>query len=1001
MLIQSRIQRALSSFLAAGSSILVFAVAPGSALAADTSEPALEEVVVTGSRLSEAGFNAPSPVTVVNIATIEQRAPANIADAINEQPAFRVTQSDTTRGGNAVPGAGQQTLNLRALGSTRTLVLINSHRVAPTLWDGTVDTSIVPVGLVERIEVVTGGASAAYGSDAIAGVTNIILRNKMQGLRASVQEGLSEYDSGKQYTATLAGGTSFMDGRLNIIGGVDYNDSKAIGNPYGKAWGAAETQAVTPSAAQRAASAGNLLPQTYLTNGVEPGNVAPGGIFQVSQATATTPSVAYTFDANGNPVRFDQGTLWGNNGTQAQLMSGSTANYGYNGGSIQALRIPSSRIDLYSRASFDISDRISAYVEFNKSRNKTDPYKFAEYTSIGAFNITAGSPTLTISRTNPFVTPAMLALLTPTQATFNLSRLNTEFGLSSGLGLAGQSYRATTDVSRVVAGLQGKFGASWHWEAYYQTGKADLFTNRVEFSPTAFQRAVDNCASFVGLNAAQQAAVAQYEAFTGKTCTPFNPFGVGRNPVSAQNYFMNLVWTRQEISQDVFSASLSGSPLTLPAGPLAIAVGAEYQRQDAKGTVDPLTAIGGLLSNNFQPLARDNMSSKGINVREAFTEIGIPLLKDKPGVQSLDLNAAARRTDYSQSGAVTTWKAGFTWDPFTALRVRYTRSRDIRAPNLNELFFQGGLGAQAALINRTPVGTVGAGGTVNNNPAGINNTAQVNAPAVGPSGGGSALSPEIADTHTAGIVVRTGGFSSSVDYYQIRINGIIATANNQQVIDLCRDGDARACQMITFNDVALGTGGIGLIAPTAQNLNLQTIQGYDAEVGYRLPLMGGNFSVRALVNYQPRNRSYNVLTKLTTEAANVLGNQPLVGYNLSFGFDKGKLGLDLQVRGFTGRRGNALIYNTDGSLSTTTVLGPEDEGYAARLNPAINDATTNKNRFGGQYTINPSVSYKFTDHISAFANVDNLLDVDPPALTTNNAYDLIGRRYRAGVRAEF
>jgi outer membrane receptor protein involved in Fe transport len=353
-----------------------------------------------------------------------------------------------------------------------------------------------------------------------------------------------------------------------------------------------------------------------------------------------------------------------------------------------------------------------------------------------------------------------------------------------------------------------------------------------------------------------------------------------------------------------------------------------------------------------------------------------------------------RLTDYQLSGRVTTWKGGLTWEPLAFLKVRYTRSRDIRAPNLMELYFQGGLGAPTNVINRIPNGVVGANGTVNVNPLGVNNTASVTTAAYGPSGGGTTLQPEIADTQTGGFVIQSGGLSSSLDYYHIRIKGLVTNPGFQQVLDSCRDGDTRFCNEITFDPTA--ANGIGLLRPLTANLDTVTVEGYDAEVGYRAAALGGHFQVRALVNYQPHNRNYGVFTHLTTENANVLGNQPKVGYNFSVGFDKGPLTLDVQVRGFTARTGNAVIYNPDGSINSSTVLGPEDAGYLV-----TNANTTNKNRWSGQFTVNPSASFKVKEHVSVFANVDNLFNVGPPTLSTNNTYDLIGRRFRAGVRAEF
>src|SRR5258706_11193263 len=205
----------------------------------------LEEVVVTGSRLQASGFNAPTPVTVVSAETIEQRAPANISDVLLEQPAMRISGGDTIRGGgnanaNPLPQGQIVAPDLRSLGANRTLVLMNGHRVVPSTWDSQVDINIVPVGLVDRIEVVTGGASAAYGADAVSGVTNILLRNNMQGIKAGAQMGVTEYSAAKQYTMNLSGGTSFMGGRLHVIGGVDANRTDAITDIYGTDFGKSE-----------------------------------------------------------------------------------------------------------------------------------------------------------------------------------------------------------------------------------------------------------------------------------------------------------------------------------------------------------------------------------------------------------------------------------------------------------------------------------------------------------------------------------------------------------------------------------------------------------------------------------------------------------------------------------------------------------------------------------------------------------------------------------------
>lgn len=971
----------------------VFAAAFATAASAQTSplqsgELELEEVVVTGSRLQVSGFNTPTPVTVVGSETIEQRSPANIVDVLTEQPAFQISVTDSTRNGTGislagVPHATQATLNLRGMGPARTLFLINGHRSVGTNWDSTVDSNIIPVGLVERVDVVTGGASAAYGSDAVAGVVNVILRNKMQGVRASAQMGMTEYSSAKQYTTSLSGGTSLFDDRLHVIGGIDYNRTDAIPDVYGKKWAQAEVGNFAPTTTQRIA--GNL-PQTVVSNNVEPASTAPGGLFVAANGQA------YTFDANGNPVAFSRGTLSSNN----QLMTGSTSNYGRNTNNINFLRLGQQRFDTLGRVSYDLTDNLNVYLEISNSRSKLLPFRTTELQQGTGFG--GQNPAIVVDRNNSFVTPATLALI-GNAATFNIGRVHTEFGkfgITNGTG-AKQDYETT----RIIAGLEGGFGDGWKWDAYVNTGRTRLEQQRNDYSYAAMQKAVNGCATPTatspGFNANSVILLQRYEALSGKTCVPFNPFGVGRNSEAALRYVQNDTRQIQDMEMDVYAANLSGTPFTLPAGDLAVATGVEYRRMSLSADSDDVSAAGILPEGSS--LSSTLVESFGrTSVKEMFAEVGVPVLKDMPGVRSLDLNGAVRFTDYELSGKVNTWKAGLTWDPVSVLRVRFTRSRDIRAPDLRSLFFKGGPGPAAQVFNTIPAGTVGLNGTVM--PAGISTTTQFNPTAPGGSGNPN-LKPEIADTTTAGLVFTLGGFNASVDYYKINMTDAIAGPTNQQTVNSCAAGDRTYCNFITFSAAATATGGISLLEPLLLNLNKQVVEGYDFEVAYRMPLGAGNFNVRGLLNYQPHNYSINTFLNLKTENANIIGGSPKLAYNLNLGYDVGRWNTTVQIRGFGERRGNPIVYRADGSIDPSTILGPEDAGYAARLNPSANDNTISKNRYPGQYTINPSVSFRVNENISVFGNVDNLFDVEPPELTSSSIYDLVGRRYRLGVRANY
>ena len=436
------------------------------AAAAEVRSPELEEVVVTGSRLQAAGFTAPTPMTVVTAETIEERAPANLSDVLLEQPAIRISAGDSLRAGsggnnpNPLPQFLIVAPDLRSLGANRTLVLLNGHRVVPATWDSQVDINIVPVGLVERIDVVTGGASAAYGSDAVSGVTNVILRNRMEGIKGGAQVGYTEYSGAMQYTANLSGGTSFMNDRLHVIAGIDYNKTEAITDVYGTQFGQDEIGNFT--GANNNASAYRIVnnaPATVITTNVEPASTAVGGLY------AAPSGQAYTFDANGNPVPFQRGTITGN----GQLMIGSTSNYGHNLNNLTPLRIPQSRYAFMGRASYDLTDNMNVWLEFNNSQITAHPYKAGENYQSAA--IGGNTPGIVIARTNPFVTPATAALLTSvgqTGTTFTIGRNNTE--LSFG-GISGLVAQQESETRRFAAGLEGSFGNGWGYDAFVQVGR--------------------------------------------------------------------------------------------------------------------------------------------------------------------------------------------------------------------------------------------------------------------------------------------------------------------------------------------------------------------------------------------------------------------------------------------------------------------------------------------------------------------------------------------------
>ena len=1016
----------------AATAVVRAADAPGDAAGADAQS--LEEVVVTGSRLQAAGFNAPTPVTVVTAETIEERAPANLSDVLLQQPALRIQNGDTSRQGgtnnstnaNPLPQGQIVAPNLRNLGANRTLVLLNSHRVVPSEWDSQVDINMIPVGLVERIDIVTGGASAAYGADAVAGVTNVILRDKMEGVKFGVQTGLTQYNAGKQYTLNLSGGTSLMEGRLHLIGGIDANKTNAIKDIYGKRW--AQDEIGNFAGANNSATAYRVVnnaPATVITTNVEPASTAPGGLW-VNGANA------YTFDANGNPVLFQRGIVSANN----QLMIGSTSNYGHNLNDQVYLRSENSRYDFMGRASYDFTDRVSGYVELNQSRNLSYPFLGGEFNQSSA--IAGNSPGIVVARTSAFVTPATLALM-GTATTLNLGRIDTELSYA---GISGNAARQDGTTKRLAIGLQGKFGETWTYDIFGQYGRAWALLERNDYSSLALQKAVNGCAApAVGqpgfTTAAQVNTVAQYEALTGKTCSAFNPFGVGRASQASIDYIQNYTYSDQHMKQDAASVSFTGKPVQLPAGDLGVAFGFDWRQEAVDAPVDPASRAGsGLNALVPAPLANTVAEVFGhYHVHEGYVEVGAPVLKDKFLARSLDLNAAGRVTRYELAGTVRTWKLGATWEPIDSLRLRLTKSHDIRQGNMVELFRNGGPNNSNFDTTRLLVGTVGANGTVYNPAANINSSGQninpvgqVSANAGAAVGGGLSvggvanpnLRPEIANTVTGGVVWTQGGFNTSLDYYYIDVRDTIGSLGSQVAINNCIAGDKSYCNDITFTQSSAVASGILIVGVPNDNLNRMVVQGFDYEIAYSHAIGPGRFSVRSLMNYQPHNQTITFSTGQTQESANTLGGQPKFGYNVSLNYNVARWTAGLQIRGFGRRLGNNITYNADGSINSGTTLGPEDgAAYAARVAsaPAVvvngvvvaaagtvaaSSGTINKNRWPGAAYVNGSFNYDVTKQVTLFLNVDNLLDKQPPGLALNaSVYDFIGRSYRFGVRGNF
>ena len=899
--------------------------------------PADQEIVVTGSRIARSGFAAPTPVTTIGRERLNEVAASNIGDVLAQLPSFRASSGPGTT--QTTPGntLGARILELRGIGPARTLVLVNGRRFVPTTAQGTVDANYIPAILVERAEVVTGGASAAYGSDAVAGVVNFILDTKLQGIRGEAQAGISERGDDQTIFASLAAGTSFGGDRGHIVIGGEYEDNKGIGECY----------TARSICAQEWSLLGNTpagkggLPALNILSDIHTGSMTPGGLI-----TSAGPLKNIQFGPDGTPMPFVPGAL---QGLFQQGGSGHGQNAFISG---LLLKIPVERFSAYGQANYELTDSIKASVE-------------ASYGEVSAYTVTAqlrdtGTLIGPIKVDNPYLPQSIVnTMISNNMTQFTMGR--------SGLDIGNAQGPSKSTAFRIVGALEGQISSSWKWDAYYQYGHSTysqrMGNNLIRANLT---RAVDAVRAPGG-------AIVCRSTLTAPTngCVPLNLIGENQFSAAAKAYVTGTSTLDLDITQQVAALNVQGDVVDLWAGPLSVAIGAEYRRDEVKGEVDALSQTGAFYVSNFAA------SNGKVNVKEAYVEATLPLLRDSAFARNLELNGAARRTDYSTSGAVTTWKAGLVYEPIPEIRFRATRSRDIRAPNVNELFGS----VTRSFSSFTDPDPKGGGQSLIEIVSGAN----------------TELKAEKADTFTAGVVLRPDfgflrGFNLSLDYYDIKVDQAIGQVGAQTIANRCLGGATEYCPLITRNSA----GAVTLINDRLQNLNGLKTRGLDIEAAYRTSLADDlSLDVRMLAT--------KVFHLITLDSAGETDRAGQTGFRASTTPGVPDWIVDglmtVKYQNFTvsghGRYIPKGKFNVD-------YVGPEDDGYSPTLANSIN---TNRvaGRFYADLTMSMKVDTGATD-MEFFMSVKNLFDKDPPiapsavGITNQVLFDQVGRAYRVGVR---
>ncbi len=914
--------------------------------------PVVEEVTVTGSRIVRDGYQAPTPVTVVGAEQLMDAAKPNVFDAISSLPAFsgNINLSTSTSGISRGTG-GASTLNLRGLGVNRTLVLFDGRRFPNIFVDGGTDAKLFPDLLISRVDVVTGGASAVYGSDAVSGVVNFVLDKEFTGVKGNIMGGITSRGDHEQYKAALAAGTPFAGGRGHFLIAADFGDQAHM-NGNVREWNQVGFFQVTnPNY-----TATNGQPQ--LLNRYNAGLWAanPGGVI------ASGPLKGIAFGPGGAPYQFDFGEFIGGSFN----VGGDWRNATEQGAN--SLSAGTADKHLYARVSYDVTDNMTVFAEYNFGTVKS------VYNCCWSYYLGAN---INVSTENPFMPDSVRDRATA-------------LGLTS-LAMGKQlkdipPYSAVNDRNSYVyvVGVESSFDAfdtAWNWDFYAQKGLIKLDLNSpVQVRPANFALAID------AVRNPTTGAVVCRSTLTNPTngCVPYNLFGTpGVNSDAAKNYITSFPdHPHNSQAQRMTSAAfnISGEPFESWAGPVSLAFGGEWRKESIEGVADPIAQARGWFSTNYitWPLVSQS-------VVEGNVETVVPLAMNESWASALDFNGGVRVTHYSESGSVVTWKAGLTYSPVDDFRLRLTRSRDIRAPNLNDLYAPGQRGNSAIadpfLGNRSFVYGSIAGGNVN-------------------------LVPEKADTTGIGGVYQPSwlpGFSTSVDYYNIALKGAISSPAATFILQQCFEGVTFYCQFI--NRRADGT--IDSIYQAPVNANALWARGMDIEASYRTPMSSfvdswnGDLSIRAVATHIIALKGQSTTLSIETGA---IGGRGLV--NAPAPRWSGQVSLSYSLEPF--RFNWTTRYVSSGDMFADMIA------CAANCPTPVPAGmrTVDSNHVPAYYLTDIAFSYAFfTDgdrNAEAYLNVDNLFDRDPPPVAISGVayspmtqpalYDVYGRSFRVGVR---
>ncbi|HEX9805482.1 MAG TPA: TonB-dependent receptor [Alteraurantiacibacter sp.] len=995
---------------------------------ADSLEQYGEAIVVTGSRIARRDYDSESPIVTLSDDLLESTASVSLDQSLNKLPQFSGGANQITSAGDiqATPtnSPGIATVNLRGLGSNRTLVLLDGRRTQPANASLVVDLNTIPSAALSGVEIITGGAAATYGADAVAGVVNFQLKRDFSGVEIDAQYGETFRGDGAQYKASALLGANFEDGRGNAMIGVTYQKRDEVyfrdrpffeaafsdpNTPGRNVWPNFGGFAGPPNAGQGAYDA------VFVPKGYAPGDVAAGTQLFFNTAPTVAGSTLFSVTpgaVSGASAPGFEGSLYPHN---KLLANGTLSPNSFPG----FLSSPLERYSLFATARYEVSDNLEFYVQGSFDQNETT-------TEIIGYSPAFNQWSVLIPRdaAHP-VSPELTTILD--------ARTNPDapWSLYKQLDYLGpRQITTTTHTYEVLFGARGDIGfKDWTYDIFASHGRTNANANYFGFADLArYQDLIErpNYGAGASFNNGRTGLLA--------TCTSgLNPFL--NTPVSQDciDIISAPVNAETDLTQDQVELNFQGALLDVPAGELRLAVGAAYRENDFEYLPDP-----GFSTTNTTSLTIGlfdvSPTSGSTNVKEVYAEILAPILADRPFFQDLSLNAGIRYSDYDTAGGVTTWKINGNWGVNDWLKFRGGYQRANRAPNVAELF-QPAVFVTVPWPDHDPCSTLTRAeyGNVAGNPdraqvqalctalAGgfvIDDSFVGNVPTYFPLGrdlqrGNTSLDSEKATTWTIGTVidspVTSGPLSQlrlSVDYYNIKVEGAIAPASTQVVYQECfnalgnnpsYDPNYDYCQRISRTPV----NGFW-IATTAsfENLGMISTSGIDAQLDWSIDAPGfgdetgaifANVLFNWLEKYEVQNNPGGPIFDYADSVGSPIGNPPYGPQykwrlNATVGYDFGPGMLSLSWRHLPSAR----------HVATVTNPAAQQEDIASY---DIFDLTSR---------------FQITDMFELRAGIENLFDRDPniygriPGVTDavgepepGGAFDVLGRRFYVGLKASF